>query len=265
MKKFITLLLIAASLFVSCDNTDTDNVSSLLEKPTVALNGPSSVFVPLNGTYNELGMTSTDKTGKSLEVLPYYSGKYRVAQSINTALAGEYLVTYWTQKQPSLTRKVFVYKNGDLTTSIEGIYIAAVTRTAIATTPPFAPIPGLTPKPYTNLKYVHVWKNANGTYQISDAYGGFFEIGGSKGVAQSLVNGQFTGAAGVFTPAKTKLSNSTLGGSAYINNDPDLLTTTSAPLTIDAVNKTIKFTTTWKENAATKWKFDVTLTQYQPQ
>jgi hypothetical protein len=58
MKKIILTLLFASSIFVSCEDIDTANVSKITNYPIIELNGEKVVVLNQGDTYTELGGTA---------------------------------------------------------------------------------------------------------------------------------------------------------------------------------------------------------------
>lgn len=79
--------------------------------PVIKLNGDSTIYVPLNGTYTEKGATSTDTCDGDL------TSKIEMSGTVDTKKAGvykiEYKVTDSKGTQSIATRTVYVYANND--------------------------------------------------------------------------------------------------------------------------------------------------------
>lgn len=240
---FITLFLFCSLLFVSCENEDTANISSVTNYPLISVNGDDPVFVQKGNPYNDPGALATEGSNE-IPFTTTSTGNYRGSSSLNTNLIDSYSVIYTaTNKdgfQASGTRTVWVYNNGDLVNSIEGIYTSTVARG------------GATSAQYTNMKYVLIWKNDNGTYEMSDGLGGYYNIGRNYGV---------TYAAGptVITANNIQSNDFTIsnfGVGLFGGN------TVVSDFSVDSTAKTISFTSTW--DGSGNGTFKVTLTQVQP-
>jgi hypothetical protein len=242
MKKIIALL-ITGTFFMACDNVDTANVSEVLPLPTIEVLGANPVFVPQGGTFTDPGAKALAADGAT--VLPYTSsvnGVYRRAFSINTANTNEYLVTYSALNIPLATRKVIVYKTGNLVNSIEGVYVCSVKRNSS------------NPVTAQNIKYVHIWKNSDGTFGISDAFGGWYEYHRGFGSGYITPGGKVSAiniATNTFTFPGNPLTNLGFGGVANLTS-----------MTVNPTTKTIVFTTTWITGPSS-YLFTATLTQVQ--
>ncbi len=70
----------------------------------IKLNGSSTTYVRLNGTYKEQGAEYVDGCGKKIDAPVKNSG------SVNTKKTGNYTITYTTSDGAKKTRKVVVYK-----------------------------------------------------------------------------------------------------------------------------------------------------------
>ena len=246
MKKIIIALLIAGSFFTACTTDDTANVSKVTYFPIFTILGPNPYFVALGTPYTDPGAVA--KAGST--VVPHTTtaaGKYRGTATLDTSKSDEYAVTYSATNSDGFvgtgTRKVIVWKNGDLVNSIEGLYTSTVARNGI--------IPSAA---YRDIKYIYIWKNANGTYQISDAFGGWYEYGRALGVGYITPGGTINAvniATNSFTFPGNPLTNSGFGGTAKLTD-----------LTVNAATKTLVLTCTWV--APTAYTFVSTLKQVQP-
>lgn len=242
MKKIIALLVIASTFFVSCDDIDTANVSSITNYPLITVLGSDPIFVPLGGSYTDPGAIATEN-GAPIPFTSTASGNYRKATTVDTNIADEYAQTYTATNKDgfkaSAIRKVIVYKTGDLVNSIEGVYTCTVSRN------------GVTPSnAYRNIKYIYIWKNADGSYEVSDSFGGWYQYGrglglsyitpGGKIIANNIATNDFS-----FPGTQTNLG---FGGNSEITS-----------LTVNAATKTLVLTTSWDLG----YIFVSTLTQVQ--
>lgn len=242
MKKIIALL-IAGSFFMACDNVDTDNVSEVLALPTIEVLGDNPIFVPQGGTFTDPGAIAKDADGTT--IIPYtssVSGKYRRGFTIDTKKTNEYVISYSAYNIPVAERKVIVWKTGDLVTSLEGVYQCSVSRS------------GSNPVTARNIKYIHIWKNNDGTFGISDAFGGWYEYHRNFGVGYITPGGTIKALnipANSFEFLGNPLTNSGFGGTANIT-----------AMTVDPINKKIEFTCTWVTGTSS-YTFISKLTQVQ--
>lgn len=248
MKKIIIALLITGSFFTACTTTDTANVSKITYFPIFTILGANPYYVALGTPYTDPGAIAKAGT----VVIPHTMtaiGKYRGTTTLDTSKADEYAVTYSATNSDGFvgqgSRQVYVYKNGNLVNSIEGLYTCTIARN------------GATPGPtYINIKYIHIWKNANGSYQISDAFGGWYEYG--RAIAHSETPGGIINAVDIpsnsFTFPAT-LTNTYFGGTAKITD-----------LTVNPTTKKLVLSCTWNTAppVVSTYVFVATLTQVNP-
>ncbi len=245
MKKLILSVIVASSLFVSCDEDSTGGVSRITNYPLIEVLGDDPVFVPQGGTYTDPGAIATEG-GTEIPFTTSATGVYRGESSVNTAVTDEYQVTYTATNadgfNASASRKVIVYKTGNLIDNIEGVYTCTISRN------------GVTPNAaYQNIRYIYIWKNGDGTYEISDAFGGWYQYGRALGLGYITPGGTINAVnipANTFTFPGNPLSNAGFGGTANITG-----------LTVDPVQKKLVLTCSWL--APTAYTFVATLTQVQ--
>ena len=250
MKKLVLTLLITSALFVSCEEDTTGDVSRITYYPTITVLGDDPIFVPQGGTFTDPGAVAM--AGET--EIPYVTtveGLYRGETTVNTAITDEYKVTYTAINADGFaansSRKVIVYKTGDLVTSIEGVFISTTKRNGNF----LNPAQGSS----LNMKYIYIWKNTDGTYEVSDAFGGWYTIGRKLGVGYATPGGKINavsipGNIFTFPGSPGNLTNSGFGGSAELTG-----------MAVDPVLKKIVFTSHWL--APTNFNFEVTLTQVQ--
>lgn len=247
MKKIFYFIL--AIVAVSCSDTTTDDVSKVTNYPALTLNGDEEIFVSYGSTFVDPGIIA--KEGE--ETITYTStikGKYRGKNTVDTNIIDQYTITYTAINKDgfpaSINRKVIVNKVGDLVNSIEGVYISTVNRNGAL----------LDPKQGSseNMEYVYIWKNTDGTFEVSDAFGGWYDIGRSFGVVGATPGGKITGniQSNSFTFPGNPLNN---------NNFPEPSNITG--LTVDPVTKTLVLSTVWVADPETTYNFVSTLKQVQ--
>ena len=245
MKKIvITLFLFCGILLVSCENDSTANVSRVTYYPLISVVGDDPIFIQKGGTFTDPGAIATEGDNE----IPFTTsviGNYREGISIDTNIIDEYSVNYTATNvdgfKASGTRKVYVYNNGDLVNSLEGIYTSTVIRGSAS---PSAQ--------YSNMEYVLIWKKSDGTYEMSDGFGGYYNIGRGYGTA-------YAGRPVIITANNITtndfsipdFSNDGFGGNIVMSE-----------FTVNAESKTITFTSTW--DGSSNGTFKVTLTQVQP-
>lgn len=243
MKKiFLTLAIVLSglTLFTSCDSTDTDNVSFTTNYPVFELIGDEIIVVNVGGTFEDPGVIATEN---SVEI-PYTSsvkGLFQGGNAIDTNVSDIYTITYSATNQDGFigttTRTVIVSTNDDLTMGLAGLYTSTVTRNGVLT------------GQYTDMEYVLIWENTDGTYEISDGIGGYYDLGRGYGVGYAATGAIIT----VNDFATNDFSYSAFevggfGGACVMSS-----------LTPNAANSTISFSTEWDAG----YIFDVVLTQVQ--
>ncbi|MFM9824622.1 immunoglobulin-like domain-containing protein [Flavobacterium sp.] len=246
MKKIIIALYITGSFFTACTTVDTADVSRITYFPIFTISGANPYFVQQGTTYVDPGAVAKAGT----VVVPHTvaaAGKYRGATTMDTNKVDEYLLNYTAINSDGFagkaSRKVIVYKNGDLVNSIEGLYTCTISRNGV--TPSAA---------YINIKYIYIWKNTNGTYEVSDAFGGWYEYGRALGLGYITPKGTINAvdiSTNSFTFPGNPLANTGFGGVANITD-----------LTVNAATKTLVLKCGWA--APTVYAFVATLTQVQP-
>lgn len=246
MKKIIAIF-ITSTFFMACTNVDTANVSSITYFPIITVTGANPFFVAQGSTYVDPGAVA--KAGSTIvPTVTTAEGKYRGATTLDTSKTDEYLLTYSATNSDGFvglnSRKVIVYKTGDLVNDIQGVYTSTVKRNGVF---------GAVTANYQNIKYIHIWKNTDGTYGISDACFGWYEYGRAFGVSYITPGGKISAVSiptNDFTFPGTQ-TNSGFGGSSKITG-----------LTVDPVAKKIVISATWITGAST-FLFVATLTQVQ--
>lgn len=249
MKKiFIQLMVFSGLLLTSC-STDTDNVSKVTDYPLIEMNGESTIFVPMGGTYTDPGVVATEG-GAVIPTVPTFNGNFRGAKTLDVNVPDEYTETYTATNKDGFkataTRRVIVYKTGDLVNSIEGVYLSTTRRNGTL-------LPA-SQGSSVDQKYIYIWKNTDGTFGVSDAFGGWYSIGRKIGITSATQGGTITGniPTNTFTYPGNPLDNQYFGGVANITG-----------LTVDAATKTLVLSTAWLAPPATNYSFVSTLTQVQ--
>ncbi|MBW8359376.1 MAG: DUF5011 domain-containing protein [Weeksellaceae bacterium] len=242
IKNILRLTGLAAVLgvVVSCSSDyDTFGVSNETNYPVLEVLGDSPAFVQLGGSYTDPGATASEN-GVSIPFTTSYQGDYRGANTLNLNVADRYTAVYSAINKDGFSatanRKIFVYRTGDFITSIEGLYESKVVRT---------PSQGVV-SPTTSLKYVIIWKNADGTYELTDAIGGYYDLGRSYGPTYASRGLKLNYTAGVATVAAQPNGVGAFGGSIVVSG-----------VTVDPLTKTIVVPSAWDSG----YNFTATLTQ----
>ncbi|MFT4521668.1 MAG: hypothetical protein ACI8ZN_000605 [Bacteroidia bacterium] len=231
---FLTLLAFA---FAGCEKS-TEGISRVTNFPDFVVNGSAKIIHQLGTPYTDAGAIATE-AGSEIPVTTTHSGLYRGGNTLDGNTADEYTTTYSATNADgfagSATRTVCVVNNGDLTTSIEGLYTSTVVRN------------GSTGPQYTDMGYLMIWKNADGTYQVSDGIGGYYHYG--RGYGSNYI------APGLIVTANDISANDFSFSGFSVKSFGGVCETTS--MTVDAAAKTVSFTTEWDAG----YTFETTLTQ----
>lgn len=244
-------VVISGLLLTSCEADSTADVSKVTNYPIIEVNGDDVVFIPAGGTFTDPGVVA--KEGEA--IIPTqvsYNGNFRGAKTLDVNKPDEYTQTYTAINQDGFkataTRKIVVYKTGDLVNSIEGVYLSTTRRNGSL----LSAAQGSS----VDQKYIYIWKNDDGTYGVSDAFGGWYSIGRNIGLTSATKGGTISGniATNTFTFPGNPLDNQYFGGTANIT-----------ALTVDAATKTILLSCAWvtTSNPPTNYNFVSTLTQVQ--
>lgn len=213
--------------------------------PDITLKGATTVFVPLGSAYTDPGVSATEN-GVAIEYTSTAVGVNRKSNKLDTNIQDEYIQTYKATNKDgfanTVTRTVIVYKTGDLVNSIEGVYTSTAARNG--STPSAA---------YRDMKYIYIWKNTDGTYEISDAFGGWYPI--ARAIANSNTPGGKMNAVNIstntFTFPGNPMTNTYFGGVA-----------TLTAVTVNPATKKVVVSCDW-DTGTTLYKFVSTLTQVQ--
>lgn len=246
MKKITYLILGLAFLaFTGCEKETTEGLADVTYYPIFEKSGDDVVFLELGTSFTDPGIIATED-GVEVDVETAASGYYRGGSELDENVSDLYNITYTAANKDGLknieTRQVWVAKTGDLTTSIEGLYTATIVRNGQLR--------------YSDVPYVLIWKNADGTFGISCAIGSYYEYG----VGYTPSFGLPFHAPITVTANNIATNDFSFGPTdiSYSGWQGDAMEMTS--LTVDAANKQISYITDW---AAGPFKFEVTLTQVQ--
>ncbi len=242
--KYIIKLLVVVSLILatSCKK-DSENISKITYYPDFKMAGDPIYFIPLGNAFTDSGATATED-GNQIPVTVSVSGDYfqYSGTQVDISSPNKYIITYSAKNKDgfagSVERDVYIVSTGDLVTSIEGLYTSSITRT---------PTQG-TPGNDVVLTYVMIRKTDANTYELSDAIGGYYDLGRGYGSAYRATGATVTAnniATNDFTYGLS-FGVGDFGGSASI-----------VSFKVDAGAKTITFETDWDAG----YDFVVTLTQ----
>ena len=251
MKKIIIVLILTSVFLNGCDSTETANVSKVTHYPTVSVLGDETIFLAQGDAFIDPGAIAMEGENEIPTTVTYH-GNYRGANTLDTNITDEYVVTYTATNadgfKAAASRTLIVYKTGDLINSIEGVYVSTVLRNGT----PLPPSQGSS----IDMKYIYIWKNNDGTYEVSDAFGGWYSLGRHLGL-NFITPGGTINAIDIptnnFTFPGNPLTNLNFGGTANITG-----------LTVDPTEKKVILTTSWlTEPPVTSYTFVSTLIQEQ--
>lgn len=240
-------------IFLSLVSCTEDPISSTITYyPLITQNSPEQnpIFVEQGDVFNEPGAVATEN-GEVIDLTTTYTGKYRknvfnetLDSNVSDIYTTEYTAINVDGFPGTSTRQVIVAKTGDLVTNIAGLYTSTVFRNGVQ---------GAPASNYTDIEYVLIWDNGDGSYGLSDTFGGWYEYG------RAIANSETPGGVIVANDIATNdfsfpgtQSNSYFGGSSKITG-----------LTVDPATKTLVLTTVWQADASTTYTFVSTLTQVQ--
>lgn len=244
--KFFFLLLFTVTLFYNCDKTENSaEPSAITYLPKVTIIGESDIVLPCGGgNYTDEGATA-EEGGQSITLNTDISGKYFGGSEVSGP--DEYSITYSAVNKDGIpgvqVRSVLIPEcNGDLVTSIAGMYTAYLSRTTKSSGAVLA-----TPQ-YQGVGPIIIKDLGGNQYAISDAIGGWYEYGRSLGVAYAAL-GQ------TITANDIPSNDFTFGPAVEVGSFGGVNTL----LTFEVIpaEKKIIFTTDWEAG----FTFEVTLIQ----
>lgn len=243
----LSMLAVAGLLTLGSCSTEDPISSKITNYPLIELNSPEMdpIIVPVGSAFTDPGAIATID-GEEVDLSTRYAGMFRgnvYNGTLETSVSDIYSAQYSAENSDgfsgSATRTVVVANTGDLVNSIEGLYRSTVTRNGSLTAQ------------YTDMEYVLIWKNSDGSYQISDAFGGYYDIGRAYGlsyitpggviVANDIPSNDFT-----FPGTQTNLG---FGGAVEITG-----------LTVNPADNSMNMVVTWDAG----YTFEIHLDQVQP-
>lgn len=221
--------------FTGCEKETSAGLSKVTNYPLIEVSGSPVVFVPEGGTFTDPGVSATEN-GATIPVITSANGVYRGGSTFDANRADRYDFKYTATNVDGFdgtsSRRVYVVNTGDMVNSIEGLYTSTIIRNGALR--------------FSDLKYVLVWKNDDGTYEFSCGFGGYYEIGTNYGLGYKSGGCKVTAndiAANDFSI--TDFSNDGFGGAI-----------TNAALTVDAANKKMILTSEWSFGFS--WEVELT-------
>lgn len=246
--KYIFIILFLSATFVSCtDDLKSSGVSKTTYYPTFTQTGSNVVLYPLDSTTSfvdpgEVAMAGTVQLPLTITVTGLYF-PYPISDTVSVHEADCYKMTYSAINKDGFAgydyRTVWVAGTGDMVSDIEGLYSSTnLWRNASAT------------HHFQNLNYVIISKTGANTYAISDAIGGYYDLGKGYGPGYAA-----TGA--TITAVDIPSNNFTFGGNCAVGGFGGAVTING--LNVNPVNKTIVLTSSWSYGAG--YTFVDTMTQ----
>ncbi len=241
MKNIIIISIVfILTLFSTGCEKETEGISKITYFADFTMAGEDVIFHELGTPFDDPGATATE-SGQTLPVTISVTGTYfgYTGASVDVDHPDEYVVRYTAVNSDgfpgSTFRTVYVYSNGDLVNSIEGIYTSTIVRNGVASAQ------------YEDLEYIIIKKVGANTYTISCAIGGYYAIGRGYGV-NYLASGCVITANDIPSNdfSYTQFSVGAFGGVAEMSG-----------MTVDPVAKTIYFESAWDAG----YTFAITLTQ----
>jgi hypothetical protein len=230
---FIALL---AFTFLGCKK-DYEDLYRITYYPNFEMTGDEVIFNNFGTTFTDPGIKATE-AGQEIPVTTTISGDFFGATSFNATAADRYLYTYSATNsdgyEANLSRLIYNVETGNLVNSLAGLYTATVVRNKVVSAQ------------YADMEYVMIAKTSDNTYTISDAIGGYYDIGRAYGAAYR--------APGMTIKINDIAANNFTFGSAEVGSFGGAVTMNS--MTVNAANKTIVFESSWNV-----YTFVVTLKQ----
>lgn len=247
LNKIRLLIFPLVGLLTSCSSdSDTFGISSVTNYPTLKLIGDNPLIVRSGTSFTDPGVEAKEN-GTAIPYKASYSGAYRGGRSLDLNIADKYVANYVATNKDGFSattnRSIYVYNTGDYINSVEGLYVASVKRNGS--------FMSASQGSSTAMKYVIVWKNTDGSYGVSDAIGGWYDLGRSYGVDYASKGLKFSADITNGNATVTQQPNGVgaFGGAISVNN-----------ISIDKINKKIVITSQWSSPPSV-YDFVATLTQ----
>ena len=216
-----------------------DDIYKITYYPTFEVTGGDVIFNPFGTNFTDPGVKATE-AGTEIPVTTVVKGDFFGGTSFDANATERYLYTYTATNSDgyaaTASRLVYNVKTGDLINSLEGLYTSTVVRNKVVSAQ------------YTNLEYVMITKTADNTFVLSDAIGGYYDIGRAYGASYR--------APGMTVTSTDIPGNNFTFGSSDVGSFGGAVTMKS--MTVDAASKTINFECSWNV-----YTFVITLKQVQ--
>ncbi|MCB0521286.1 MAG: hypothetical protein H6577_04015 [Lewinellaceae bacterium] len=244
--KFLFLPLFVVALFSSCDKYENSAEPSFITYlPKLTVSGSPNITLECDATsYSDAGGTAEEQ-GKPIDLITTVKPKYFGGSTVDGP--DVYTILYSAENKdgiPGAAERTVTWKecNGDLVSSIAGMYTAYLSRTTKSSGAVLASAQ------YQGVGPVIIRDLGNNQYGISDAIGGWYEFGRSLGVSYAAI-GQ------TITANNIPANDFTFGPAVEVGGFGGVNTLTS--FKVFPSESKIVFTTDWEAG----FTFEVTLIQ----
>lgn len=242
-KNIYKTLLLLSVIFISCNNEKTsEGVSRVTYFPDMIINGDPITLVNTGDSFTDEGCVAMSGEVELETNSETSKGRYNGGE-LDTNIWDLHTVTYTAFNDDGFpgtaTREVWIGETGDLTTDISGYYLSSTERGSSES--------------YEDLVYISIQKTGANTYKLSDALGGYYDLG-----REYYNYGDIFRATGAVITVNNLATNDFSITDADLNNDywgSNPFSVNS--FVVDASTNTITFTASGFSN------FNVTLTQVQ--
>jgi len=162
-------------MLISCDEDDTAGVSRITYFPEMELIGDALIINPLGTPFTDPGIIAT-AGGEPIEYTTVVGKGRWFGQELNSSIADYHVITYSALNEDgipgTITREVYISNTGDLTTSIEGVYMMDTWRSSGS---------------YEGLSAGMIIKTAPDKYMLTHGIGGYYDLGRGLGSSYGLI------------------------------------------------------------------------------
>lgn len=244
--KIFNILLSLFILFtLGCEkDKSSEGISTLTYYAVFEMSGDETWFLEKDEPFIDPGVTASEN-GIEIPVSSEVNGDYFsfAGNSVDVASPNKYIITYSAENSDGyeafIDRYVYIVESGDFVNNISGLYTATVLRN------------GSSAPQYENMEYIMIRKTGDNTYEISDAIGGYYDIGRGYGAGYRAVGMEIT--------ANNIAANDfSFSNPITVGPWPEALEVTG--MAVDASSKTILLAAEWEAG----YSFEITLTQVNP-
>jgi hypothetical protein len=235
------LLAISLIAVMSCEKKiDSDGLSKITYYPNFTMNGDAEMLLSVGADFTDPGVVATENGNEIPNTVTvtgdFFSG---AVSSVNTDVADKYIINYSATNSDgfagTISRSVYVYNTGDLVNSIEGLYTSTIYRSGALK--------------FVDLPYVMIVKTGTDEYTITDAIGGYYDIGRAYGATYRASG--LTIIANDISANDFSFSPASIGVGAFGGVLDGFV------MTVDPITKTITLDSSWDAG----YTFNVILTQ----